>query len=118
MPIYKTLLAAAALALAAGCAPGESPSQFITCRGMGSGHFKHPRLLASSYHNGVKRQGDDLDIDGDRMDDLYVEAVDGTVFHTRSMRFLDADDSASKRTWFKATSDVLKRAKKGEYPSP
>ena len=118
MRVYRTLLAALALSLAAGCGAAESPDQFITYRGMGSNHFERPRNLARHNHGGVKRQGNNLDIDGDRMSDLFVEAEDGTVFHTRSMRIVHGEDDANKRTWFKAGSEVLEHAKKGEYPSP
>ena len=117
MTIYRALIAVLALTLAAGCSE-ESPDQFITYRGMGSDHLEKPRTLARYNHGGVKRQGSDLDIDGDGMNDLFVEANDGTVFHTMSRRLIQGEDDANKRLWYKTNSDVLTHAKKGTHRSP
>lgn len=96
-----------------GCSSQNAPSQIRTS----GSHFGSMMMVAKSYHKGVKRFGNDLDIDGDNMNDLYVICNDGTVYHTMSRRLVQGEDSAKERNWYRNDLKAIKSAHKGDYKS-
>jgi len=92
----------------------ESPAQFRSI----DDHFRNLALIADMYNGGTKMYGADLDIDNDKVNDFYLVARDGTVYHTNSRRFLTGEDSVRERTFYQASMEVIENAKKGDYPSP
>jgi len=101
----------------AGCSKGEAPSQFRTLQTpfVGGSHFESAETVACVYNGGVKKYGLDLDIDGDRMNDLYVLCNDGTLYNTCSRRLIDGEDNSMEKTWMKNSSSALEGAIAGEY---
>ena len=109
----KRILGTAVITLAlASCSDAEAPSQFTT-------HGVHLREAKGAVirYGGIKEFGNDLDIDRDNMNDLYIVTGSGLVYHTSSRRLLNGEDNLRKRTWNKNTQEALDSAQKGEYNS-
>ncbi len=111
----KGIIVTGALCLAAATYfKGEAPKTFETYS-MFPGHFAGARNIANTFHGGIERYDADLDFDGDNMNDLYIVAQDGTLYHTRSMDLINGKDDADNRTWIRGDANALERASEGKY---
>ena len=110
--IGRGLTALAIVGNLSGCG-GNPPSRFVTT------HSHMPYVLEQSrlFHKNYKSHGNDKDIDGDKMNDLYVVNNDGTAYHTMSRRLIQGEDSTEQLLWVENTEEAINNAQKGEYDS-
>jgi len=116
--LFKTIgVGMLGLVLATGCTNNKQPpSQFTTFEGVPGefGHFYEAQMKIRRFNGGWVDKGEDLDFDFDGMNDSYIVAKDGSVYHTRSRRLLDGQDTASQRTWYSNSLDSLEYASKSD----
>lgn len=63
-----------------GCGDVESPKKFRADGTFGI-------MEVTNRHNGVKKEDNDRDFDGDGINDFYIETNDGTIFATHSTEY-------------------------------
>jgi len=78
-------------------------------------HFSDAKFFANGYNRGVKKIGDNKDIDGDNMNDYYMICNNGKAYSTSSKRLLQGHDTAREKTWFETDKFLIDTAPKGEY---
>lgn len=89
----------------------KAPDRFVTAQN----HFSNAQNVVHLVCGGVKKLGNDLDIDYDNMNDHYVQGKDGTVYHTMSRRLVQGEDHTQHLTWFRSGPEELEMARKGGY---
>ncbi|MEA1926415.1 MAG: hypothetical protein U9M90_04250 [Patescibacteria group bacterium] len=73
--------------------------------------------IVKVVHGPIKASGQDLDIDGDNMNDYYIVTETEIVFATSFRRLIQGQDTAEEHTWRRIPIEQFKNARPGEYPT-
>lgn len=113
--INKILTIAVIPLMIIGCSENRRASgQFRT---VGYNHFASAKMIADKYCGGIRKFGNNLDFDSDKMNDRYIFCNNGVLYANVSRRLIQGQDNAAELTWDKKDISDLKLARKGEYPS-
>ena len=64
-------------------------------------HILEARKFVKSVHGCSYASGDCVDFDKDNVCDFYVIAGEGSIYHTKSQRLTQGEDTDNKRMWYK-----------------
>ena len=73
--------------------------------------------VIKAVYGSIEKSGQDLDIDGDRINDYYVVTRTGIVFAAKSKESVQEKGVAKEHVWREIPMSWLKTAKTGEYPA-
>jgi hypothetical protein len=78
-------------------------------------HICEATEIGNVIGNGIERINQDLDIDLDNINDMYMLLKNGQFYYTSSRNILSGKDDAIYRTWLRGDKIQLDYAKKGKY---